>query len=92
MDLGDAICLSILFKNGGKLDLLNKKKQKPLDVAIETQQAYAVTFLKLAQMTMQEGGSQDEASFYEALDSFLESVYNQQNQSNTNSTTNNNNS
>lgn len=71
---GNAICISILFKQGARLDVLNNANQKPLDVAVEKQQANAVACLRLAQMTIEEGSLNDE-SFYEALDNFLATLY-----------------
>jgi len=66
---GNTNCVAILFKNGAKLDLKDSNGQTPLDIAVNGQKADCVTFLRLAQLAVQDGGSIDE-SFMEALQNF----------------------
>ena len=68
--------MAILFKNGAKLDVKDCFAQTPLDIAIAGQKADCVTFLRLAQLATQDGGSFDE-SFMEALQNFTSETQDQ---------------
>jgi len=59
----------VLFKNGAKLEPKNDEDHTPLDLAVATQKADCVTFLRLAQLATKENSLNDE-SFLEALHTF----------------------
>jgi len=59
----------VLFKNGAKLEPKNEDGNTPLDLAVATQKADCVTFLRLASMAVKEQTLTDD-TFLEALQTF----------------------
>jgi Arf-GAP/coiled-coil/ANK repeat/PH domain-containing protein len=66
---GHVACAAVLCKWRAKVDSSDIQGKTALDVALETQNADAITLLRLAKL-VREGGGLDDKSFSEALDSF----------------------
>ena len=67
---GSVACAAMLCKHRAKVDVQDKSGKTPLDVALDSQNADAITLFRLAKLASDGNAGFDEKSFAEALDGF----------------------
>lgn len=67
---GSVACAAMLCKHKAKVDVQDKSGKTPLDIALESQNADAITLFRLAKLATEGNAGIDEKSFAEALDGF----------------------
>lgn len=67
---GSVACAAMLCKHRAKVDVQDKSGKTPLDIALDSQNADAITLFRLAKLATDGNSGIDEKSFAEALDGF----------------------